>query len=102
MRSSVSKEVKSAVDAVFGEACYYGGDYINAVYHSVSCGTTASAKSVWGTNLPYLQPVDSEYDELSPYYESSWTSTCVPPALRWNTTPARSSLSSPPVAMVMV
>lgn len=73
MRSSVSKEVKSAVDAVFGEACYYNGDYINAVYHSVSCGTTASAKSVWGTNLPYLQPVDSEYDELSPYYEGSYT-----------------------------
>ena len=51
LRSSVSREVKKAVDAVFGEACYYNGDYINAVYHSVSCGTTASAKSVWGTNL---------------------------------------------------
>lgn len=73
LRSSVSREVKKAVDAVFGEACYYNGDYINAVYHSVSCGTTASAKSVWGTNLPYLQPVDSEYDELSPYYEGKYT-----------------------------
>ena len=34
MRSSVSKEVKSAVDAVFGEACYYNGDYINAVSYT--------------------------------------------------------------------
>ncbi len=72
MRSSVSKEVKNAVDAVLGEACYYKGEYINAVYHSMSCGTTASAKSVWGTDLPYLQPVDSDYDELATNFETTY------------------------------
>lgn len=72
LRSSVSQEVQDAVDAVFGYAMFYDGDFINAVYHSVSCGETASAESVWGTDLPYLQPVESEYDELSPYYEGSY------------------------------
>ncbi len=72
MRSSVSKPVKNAVDEVLGEACYYKGDYINAVYHSMSCGTTASAKSVWGTNLPYLQPVDSEFDSNATNFETTF------------------------------
>jgi len=73
LRSDVSQKVWNAVDAVLGEAIYYKGQYINAVYHSVSCGQTASAKSVWGTDVPYLVSVDSWVDEYSPYYNGSYT-----------------------------
>ena len=73
LSSNVNQSVWKAVDSVLGEAIYYNGQYINAVYHSASCGETASAKSVWGSSVPYLVPVDSWVDEYSPYYKGSYT-----------------------------
>ena len=68
---TISRSTKNAVDAVFGEAIYYNGNYINAVYHSTSCGETASAKDVWGTHLPYLVSVDSSWDEAAPRFQTA-------------------------------
>ena len=69
MKSRASSTVEKCVDAVIGEAIYYGGDYINAVYHSVSAGKTLSAKDVWGSHIPYLVSVDSSWDkDQSKYY----------------------------------
>ena len=71
MTSTVTANVKRAVDDVFGEAIYYKGSCINAVYHSTSAGKTTSAKDVWGGNLPYLVSVDSSLDENAPNFRTA-------------------------------
>ena len=46
----------------------YNGDTALAVYHSNSAGRTQSAKTLWGTDIPYLVSVESPGDKLSPDY----------------------------------
>ena len=46
------------------------GQPILAAYHALSGGRTESAKNVWGKDYPYLQPVESIGDLLSPDYLS--------------------------------
>lgn len=72
IRDNISGPVKKAVKAVLGQTIKYKGQLINAVYHSTSCGNTASSRYVWGTNLPYLVSVESPYDEESPYYKNTY------------------------------
>lgn len=38
---------------------------INAVFHSLSSGKTEAAKDVWEYDIPYLQEVDSSFDETA-------------------------------------
>lgn len=71
-RTDVTSQVKKAVAKVLGITVKYNGSLINATYHSTSRGQTASSKYVWGTALPYLVPVDSPYDELSPYFKNTY------------------------------
>ena len=61
-------KVKSAVESTKGEYLSYNGDYIEAVYHSTSNGTTESSTNVWENYYPYLISVSSEYDSDSPTY----------------------------------
>lgn len=68
MSSSVSTQVRKSVESVIGKGIFYNGRYINAVYHAASAGETTSAKSVWGTNVPYLVSVDSDGDRDTKYY----------------------------------
>lgn len=44
----------------------YGGSLIDATFFSSSGGRTEAAVEVWGTDVPYLQPVDSP-GEVSPH-----------------------------------
>ena len=70
----VNPTVKSAVSQVLGVAIYYKGQYINASYFSSSGGATASAKDVYGTDVPYLRSVPSEYDYKNDgYYKKTVT-----------------------------
>lgn len=55
-------KIKSAVTSTEGLSIYYGGQYIDAVYHSTSNGYTEDAKYVWGNFIPYLQSVSSPWD----------------------------------------
>lgn len=64
------QKVAGAVDAVLGKHMLYDGKDIFAAYHSTSSGTTESAETVWGKDYPYLQPVSSPGDKLSPEYQS--------------------------------
>ncbi len=68
-RTTISSNVKAAVDAVLGEAVYYNGSIINAAYYSTGNGYSTTSQSVWGTHYPYLISVESPYDSISPYYE---------------------------------
>lgn len=44
------------------------GEYIDALYHAVSIGTTVSAKEMYGKDVPYLISADSSRDVESPDY----------------------------------
>ena len=66
-------KITQAVDAVFGRKITYDGEPISAAYHAISSGTTEDAAVVWGSSLPYLQPVASPGDKLSPSYQSTVT-----------------------------
>lgn len=57
-----------AANETKGELLTYGGMPIVAAFHTSSAGVTESAENVWGTAVPYLVPVSSGGEEVSPYY----------------------------------
>lgn len=59
-----TETVKKCVKEVFGQALYYGDELIQAVYCASSAGYTASSKTVWGVDYPYLQSRKCELDSL--------------------------------------
>jgi len=66
--------MNKAVEAVReteDQLIYYHGELIDAVYFSCSGGATEAAVSVWGSNIPYLQSVESPGEERSSKYRSS-------------------------------
>ena len=67
---SVKKAI-SAVDATRGQVITYHGDLIEATYFSCSGGRTEDALAVWGTDIPYLQAVDSPGEENAAHYTDS-------------------------------
>lgn len=66
--SELMKEVE-------GLCMRYDGELILAVYHAISGGRTESCANVWGSELPYLQPVESVGDLLDPNYMTTVTYT---------------------------
>lgn len=70
--------VKRCVKEVVGQIICYDGAPIQAVYGASSAGYTASAKSVWGVDYPYLRSNKCELDALyDPNYgvKTTFTST---------------------------
>ncbi len=66
-------KISTAADETTGQIMTYNGEVISAVFHSTSSGETESAADVWGSDVPYLQSVESVGDELSPKFYSSLT-----------------------------
>ncbi len=64
-------KIISAVDEVFGRYLEYDGETVLAVYCAISAGSTQSAESLWGSDIPYLISVESPGDRLSPDYMST-------------------------------
>ena len=64
------KNIENAVYETNGKVITYNGDVINAFFHSNSGGKTEVVSSVWGgTDLPYLQSVETSGEsEYSQYY----------------------------------
>ena len=62
--------ITDAVFATFGQTVTYNGTPINAVFHSTSCGMTASALEVWGSDIPYLQSVECASDMSQKNYQT--------------------------------
>lgn len=69
------EKLTQAVEAVIGEVLTYEEKPIIAAFHSLSSGRTESAQNVWGQDVAYLKPVESEGDLLSPSYETAATLT---------------------------
>lgn len=64
------KKISAAVEDTTGQIMTYNGEIISAVFHSTSSGETEAAVDVWGSDVPYLQSVESVGDEMSPKYKS--------------------------------
>lgn len=62
------KKICKAVDDTKGVIMTYGGEPVNALFHSTSSGRTERAEDVWGGSVPYLQSVESPGDLESPKY----------------------------------
>ncbi|MDI3256895.1 MAG: stage II sporulation protein D [Kyrpidia sp.] len=68
------QRIQQAVRATAGQILVYGGQPIEAAFFSTSNGYTASAREVWGKNLPYLQSVPSPWDaEVAPRFRDTKT-----------------------------
>ena len=67
---SYYEKIENAVDAVIDKVITYNGEPVMAAYHAISSGRTESALDIWGSDVPYLQSVESEGDTESTRYES--------------------------------
>lgn len=64
-------KIVEAVNATIGEVIAYEGKVINAFFHANSGGMTENVSDVWGgTNLPYLEPVETQGENNYPQYAS--------------------------------
>jgi len=62
-----------AVSATAGEALYYNGALIEALYHAASGGYTEDSQNVFGGEQPYLKSVESRYETGSDHITDSVT-----------------------------
>ena len=62
-------KIAQAVEDTAGLVLTYNGSLIDATYFSCSGGRTEDAAAVWGTDVPYLQAVDSPGEENAGSYE---------------------------------
>lgn len=67
---AVWQAAEQAVTDTAGEVLLYDGALIDAVYFSCSGGRTEPALAVWGTDVPYLQSVESPGEQDAPRYFS--------------------------------
>lgn len=68
--SACVEKACNAVDETEGQLMRYNGSLIDAVYFSCSGGMTEAAVAVWGSDVPYLQSVDSPGEETASKYDS--------------------------------
>ena len=66
-------EAGEAVAVTSGYVLTYEGELITATYFSCSGGSTEDAVAVWGTEVPYLQAVDSPGEEYAAHYMDTVT-----------------------------
>jgi len=62
------EKVTTAVQNTESQVLKYNGALIEATYFSCSGGRTEDALAVWGTDIPYLQAVDSPGEENAAHY----------------------------------
>lgn len=67
------ERVWSAVSSTAGEVMAYEGMLICAAYFSCSGGSTEDAVAVWGSDVPYLQAVESPGEEFAAVFSDRYT-----------------------------
>lgn len=65
------EKIRAAVTETAGQVLTYNGALIEATYFSCSGGRTENAAAVWGSDVPYLQAVDSPGEEHAAKYTSA-------------------------------
>lgn len=68
LKSDYTKRIEKCVSAVEGQAVFYDGKIINAVYSASTAGFSVESERIWDIYYPYLRAVVSEYDKEDPYY----------------------------------
>lgn len=63
------EKIAQAVADTSGMVLTYNGELIDATYFSCSGGSTEAAVAVWGTDVPYLQAVDSPGEEDAVHFD---------------------------------
>ena len=66
-------EAGEAVKETSGYVLTYEGELITATYFSCSGGSTEDAVAVWGTDVPYLQAVNSPGEEYAVHFTDTVT-----------------------------
>ncbi len=69
------QKIRAAVEATQGLVLTYGGKLIDATYFSCSGGYTEDAAAVWGTDVPYLQSIQSPGEEHASHFTDTVTFT---------------------------
>lgn len=64
---------QKAVNDTAGQVLLYNGELIEATYFSCSGGRTEDAQAVWGTDVPYLQAIDSPGEEKAAHFMDTVT-----------------------------
>lgn len=64
----INSRLEEASDETFGQALFYSGSLIDALYHPVSIGKTVSASEIYTLDVSYLISVDSSQDVESEDY----------------------------------
>lgn len=67
------ERVRKAVEETVGRVLTYNGKLIEATYFSCSGGRTEDALAVWGSDVPYLQSVESPGEEDAAHYRDTAT-----------------------------
>lgn len=65
------RAVQAAVSETDGQVVVYQDELIDATFFSCTGGRTESAVAVWGSDVPYLQAVESPNEEDAPRYSES-------------------------------
>lgn len=63
-KSDPSDFIRECVEEIDGLAMFYDGKYIMAPFSASTGGYSAASKNVWGGDLPYLQSVKNDFDQL--------------------------------------
>ena len=71
LNSDISQALCNYVSEVDGEAIYYNGKVICAMYCASTGGRTLDSKYSWGKENPYLKSVVSKYDDQGNQYVST-------------------------------
>ncbi len=75
------QKISAAVEATAGEVVVYGEEMISAMFFSTSNGKTETAQNFSGSDIPYLQSVESPGEEdVAPSYEEKMEM----PLNKWN------------------
>ncbi len=68
LKTDYPSKIEKCVSAVEGQAVFYNGEIINAVYSASTAGCSVESERIWGVYYPYLRAVVSEYDYEDPNY----------------------------------
>ena len=68
---AVVEQARLAVAETSGMVLTYQGELIDATYFACSGGQTEDALAVWGSDIPYLQSVESPGEENANHYKDS-------------------------------
>lgn len=68
-----AQKAQKAVAETGNEVVTYNGELAQALYFSCSGGRTEDAVAVWGTDIPYLQMVDSPGEEGAAHFTDTVT-----------------------------